>query len=203
MRKVCFILALVTALLTAGTAWAQSQQESLAEYARRVRTERAKKEGAKVKVYTNDNIPGAGTMSAIGRVFGPAEGAPDAEGAAGESAAAGAEGEAAPAEGETKECGEACWKGKFSEQRTKIKDAENEVDVLQREYNLARTQYYQDPNAAVREQYSNNTAGGRELQNLLNRINEKKAQVDKLKQELSSLEDDLRKAGGQPGWARP
>ncbi|HEX9764726.1 MAG TPA: hypothetical protein VGA39_05540 [Candidatus Acidoferrales bacterium] len=199
MKRTGFILALVIALLTPlYGAWAQSQQESLAEYARRIRAERAKKEG-KVRMYTNDNLPAATTISSVGTVFAPAEGGAAGEGAEG----AAAEGEAAPAEGESKECGEACWKGKFSEQRTKIKDAENEVDVLQREYNLARTQYYQDPNAAMREQYSNNTSGGRELQDLLNRINEKKAQVDKLKQELSSLEDDLRKAGGQPGWARP
>lgn len=200
MRKASFILALLAALLTAGAAWAQSQEQSLAEYARKVRAERAKKEGVKVRMYTNDDIPKAVSLSTVGSVFAPAEGEAAAEGAA-EGAAA--EGEAPAAEGETKECGEQCWKGKFSEQRTKIKDAETEVDVLQREYNLARTQFYQDPNAAMREQYSNNTAGGRELQDLMNRINEKKAQVDKLKQELSRLEDDLRKAGGQPGWARP
>jgi len=195
MRKTGFILALVVALLAAGTAWAQSQ-ESLAEYARRIRAERAKKEGAKVKVYTNDNIPGASTISTVGTVFAPPEAEAAAEGAA-------AEGEAPAAEGAAKDCDEQCWKGKFAEQRTKIKDAEMELDVLQREYNLARIQFSQDPNTAMREQYSNNTAGGRELQDLMNRINEKKAQVDKLKQELSGLEDDLRKSGGQPGWARP
>jgi len=199
MRKASFILALLAALLTAGSAWAQFQDQSLAEYARKVRAERAKKEG-KVRMYTNDNIPKSAGLSALGSVFAPAEGEAAAEGAA---EGAPAEGEAAPAEGEAKECDEQCWKGKFSEKRTKVKDTEMELDVLQREYNLARTQYYQDPNAAMREQYSNNTGGGRELQDLLNRINEKKAQVDNLKQELSSLEDDLRKSGGQPGWARP
>jgi len=195
MRKASLILALLAALLTAGAAWAQSQPESLAEYARKVRAERAKKEGVKVKMYTNDNIPAA---ARVGTVFVPAEG----EGAPPSGAEGAAEGEAPAAEGE-KECGEACWKGKFNEQRTKIKDAENEVDVLQREYNLARTQYYQDPNAAMREQYSNTTGGGRELQDLLKRIDEKKAEIEKHKQELSRLEDDLRKGGGQPGWARP
>jgi len=204
MRKASLIVALLAALLTTGAAWAQSQEQSLAEYARKVRADRAKKEGMKVKVFTNDNIPKSAGLSTVGSVFAPAEGEAAAEGTAeGAAEGAAAAGEAAPAEGEDKECGEACWKGKFSEQRTKVKDAEAELDILQREYNLARIQYSQDPNIAMREQYSNNTAGGRELQDLMNRINEKKAQVDKLKQELSGLEDDLRKAGGQPGWARP
>jgi predicted RNase H-like nuclease (RuvC/YqgF family) len=197
MRKLGFILAI--ALLAAGTAWAQSE-DSIAEYARKVRAERAKKEGAKVKMYTNDNLPAATTISTVG-TSSAAEGGTAAEGAA--AAGAAAEGEAPPAEGEKKECDEACWKGKFSDQRAKIKEAETQVDILQREYNLARVQYYQDPNAAMREQYSNVTGGGRELQDLLKRIDEKKAEVEKLKQDLSRLEDDLRRSGGQPGWARP
>ncbi len=203
MKRTGFILALAIALLTPLCgAWAQSQ-ESIAEYARRVRAERAKKEGAKVRMYTNDNIPGAGGLaSAVGGIFAPAEGGPALEGAA-EGAAGATEGGAPAAEGEAKECGEACWKGKFSEQRAKIAQAEKELDILQREYNLARTQYYQDPNAALREQYSNTTGGGRELEDLLKRMDEKKAEIDKLKQDLGRLEDDLRKSGGQPGWARP
>jgi predicted RNase H-like nuclease (RuvC/YqgF family) len=201
MRRSGFTLVLAIALLTAGAAWAQSQ-ESIAEYARKARAERAKKEGAKVKMYTNDNLPGAVSISTVGTVFAPAEGGASAEGAA-EGGAAAAEGEALPAEGEKKECDEQCWKGKFAEQRNKIKESETQLDILQREYNLARVQYYQDPNAAMREQYSNTTGGGRELQDLLKRMDEKKAEIDKLKQELSRLEDDLRKSGGQPGWARP
>ncbi len=202
MRRPGFILAFAVALLAPLCgAWAQSQQESLAEYAKRIRAERAKKEGVKVKMYTNDNIPRSLSIPSVGEIFAPpaeGEGAPQsgAEGAT-------AEGEAAPAEGEKKECDEGCWKGKFSEQRAKVQAAEKELDILQREYNLARTQHYQDPNAALREQYSNTTGGGRELQDLLKRIDEKKAEIDKAKQELGRLEDDLRKSGGQPGWARP
>ncbi|MCI0402412.1 MAG: hypothetical protein L0212_02680, partial [Acidobacteria bacterium] len=142
MKRTGFILALAIALLTPLCgAWAQSQ-ESIAEYARRMRAERAKKEGAKVKMYTNDNVPGAGgVVSAVGGIFAPAEGGAAPEGAAEGAATVGAgEGQAPAAEGEAKECGEACWKGKFSEQRAKVAAAEKELDILQREYNLARTQ---------------------------------------------------------------
>ena len=55
----------------------------------------------------------------------------------------------------------------------------------------------------MRDQYSNTTAGGRELQQLQQRINDKQAQILRLQQELSGLEDQLRREGGNPGWARP
>jgi len=197
MRKAAGILSLI--LLTAGLTWAQSVPPSLAEAARKARAERAKMGATKVPMFTNDNIPRAGGLSIAGSVT-PASATTGGEAAATEGAATG-EGEAG-AKKEDK-CDEQCWRGKFQEQRNKIKDAERELDVMQREYNLARVQYNQDPNVAMREQYSNNTAGGRELQDLLNRINNKKADIDRLKQALSALEDDLRKSGGQPGWARP
>jgi len=198
MRKAAGILSLI--LFAAGLAWAQNVPPSLAEAARKVRAERAKASAAKVPMYTNDNIPRASSLSIAGRTAAPAtRGEGEAAATEGGAAAAG-EGEAAAKKEE--KCDQACWKSKFQDQRNKIKDAEKELDVMQREYNLARTQYYQDPNAAMREQYSNNTAGGRELQDLLNRINNKKTDIDRLKQKLSELEDDLRKSGAPAGWAR-
>lgn len=195
MRKV--LLALTTLLLVTAPAWAQSSRtpQSLAELARKVRAQRAKKDLSKIPFYTNDSIPKTGApISIVGKGRRPA-----AE--ASEGVTATAEGEAA-AEGEAEECGEQCWRVRFREQREKIRTAQYELDILQREYKLARTQYYQDPNQAVREQYSGNTAGGRELQDLLNRINEKQAEIQRLQQELAALEDELRRSGGQPGWAR-
>ncbi|HXE74168.1 MAG TPA: hypothetical protein VNN18_00850 [Candidatus Xenobia bacterium] len=195
MRKAAGILTLI--LFAAGFAWAQNIPANLAEAARKAREERAKTGTAKVKMYTNDSLPRSGGLSIAGTVAAPAT-------SGGEAAAAEGEGGTAAEQAEKeKKCDEACWKAKFAEKRKQIKDAETELDVLQREYNLARTQYYQDPNAAMREQYSSNTAGGRELQDLLNRINNKKREIEELKQQLSALEDDLRKSGGQPGWARP
>ncbi len=194
MRKATGILTLI--LLAAGMAWAQNVPPDLAEAARKARADRAKMAG-KVPMFTNDNIPKSGGLSVAGSVA-MAAGKSGGEGAAAE----GEGGAAAEQADKEKKCDEQCWRGKFAEKRTKIKDAEAEADVLQREFNLARIQYDSDPNAAMRDQYSNNTSGGRELQDLLNRINNKKADIDRMKQELSALEDDLRKSGGQSGWAR-
>ncbi len=189
MKKAILILSAL--LLVAGPAWAQTQTRSLGEIARKLRAARAKKDLSKIRIYTNDNLPKSTVpISVMGRrAATPSEGA-----AAGQAAAGGEE--------EAEECDEQCWRGKFSEQRLKIRTAEGAVDLLQREHNLARTQYYQDPNAALREQYSNTTAGGRQLQDLLNRMNEKKREIQQLRQELTALERDMRRSGGKPGWAR-
>ncbi len=190
MKKAILILSAL--LLVAGPAWAQTQTRSLGEIARKLRAARAKKDLSKVRVYTNDNLPKSTVpISVMGR-----RAATSSEGAA----AAGQVDVSGKEEGE--ECDEQCWRGKFSEQRLKIRTAEGAVDLLQREYNLARTQHYQDPNAALREQYSNTAAGGRQLQDLLNQMNAKKREIQQLRQELTALEREMRRSGGKPGWAR-
>lgn len=191
MKKAIGLLSVL--LLAAGFAWAQSQQLRLGELARKVRTERASRDLSRVPFFTNDTLPKQGGISVVG-------GAGAA--AAGEAGAAGAEGQTATAGSEPPQCDEPCWRGKFREQRAKIQTAQRELDILQREYNLARTQYYQDPNQAMREQYSGTGAGGNQLQQLLNQMNDKRAEIERLQGELGELENQLRREGGQPGWAR-
>jgi len=93
--------------------------------------------------------------------------------------------------------GEKAWRKKFSEQRAKIEKAEKELDVLQRELEKAQVQYYPDPQKALTEQ--NNRA---EINDKTAKIDAKKKEIDQLKQELDDLEAQLRKSGGDPGWAR-
>lgn len=202
MRKI--LLALSALLLTAGMVWAQSNiPPGLAEAARKVRAERAK-DGTQPRFFTNDSLAKmGGEISAVGDAVAPApSAAPAAEGGAAPQQAMSEAGAAAEGEDKKEECNDECWRKKFTEQRGKIAAAKRELDILQREYNLARTQYYQDPNQAVREQYSNSTAGGRDLQRLLDAISEKQREIGDLEQGLSTLEDELRRAGGNPGLAR-
>jgi len=202
MRKL--ILALGTLLLTAGVAWAQTNvPPNLVEAARKARAERAKK-GTQAHIFTNDSLAKMGEeISSVGDADASApSAAPAAEGGAAPAQAMSEGDAAAEGEGGKKECNDECWRKKFSEHRAKIAAAKRELDILQREYNLARTQYYQDPNQAVREQYSNSTAGGRDLQRLLDSISEKQRAITDLERGLSTLEDELRRAGGNPGLAR-
>ena len=202
MRRI--LLALSALLLTAGMAGAQSNiPPGLAEAARKVRAERAK-DGTQPRFITNDSLAKmGGEISAVGDAVAPApSAAPAAAGGAASQQAMSEAGAAAEGEEKKEECNDECWRKKFTEQRGKIAAAKREIDILQREYNLARTQYYQDPNQAVREQYSNSTAGGRDLQRLLDAISEKQRGIADLERGLSTLEDELRRAGGNPGLAR-
>ena len=199
MRKL--VLALGALLLVTGTAWAQSNlPPDLVEAARKARAEQAKK-GTQTRVFTNDSLARVGgEISTVGE--GTAAAPAAATGEAGAQQALSGEGAPAVGAGEKKECNDDCWREKFRTQREKIRTAQRELDILQREYNLARTQYYQDPNQAVREQYSNSTAGGRDLQRLQDGINQKQQEIGNLERGLSTLEDELRRAGGNPGLAR-
>jgi len=92
---------------------------------------------------------------------------------------------------------EAYWRKRFAEARKQLAAAEKEADILQRELNLQNQQYDSDPNRALQEQYSR-----KQINDLRQKIDEKKAEVARLKQGISDLEDELRAAGGEPGWAR-
>lgn len=165
----------------------QKNQELL-EAARKARE--AKKTAPRAKyVFTNDNIPKSGGLSEVSSTV-PAP--PPAKAAAGKAA----EEETKSEEDRRKE--EADWRKKFSETRAKLASAEKELDVLQRETNLNRLQYYSDPNVTLREEYTrSNINKGKAA------IDAKKIEIEQLKKALETLEDDLRRAGLPPAWARP
>lgn len=92
---------------------------------------------------------------------------------------------------------EKAWRKRFSEQHAKIARAEKELDVLQRELQKTQVQYYADPTKAMNQQ--NNRA---EVNEKTSQINTKKKELEQLRQELDDLETELRRAGGDPGWAQ-
>ena len=92
---------------------------------------------------------------------------------------------------------ESAWRKRFADQRRKISDAEAELDVLQREASKADLQYYSDPQKAMNEQFTRD-----EINKKNEKIAAKKKEIENLKQQLSDMEDQLRAAGGEPGWAR-
>jgi len=92
---------------------------------------------------------------------------------------------------------EKAWRKRFAAQREKITKAELELDVLQREVEKGLVQYYSDPQKALMEQ--NNRE---ELKTKTAKIEEKKKEVARLKQELENMEIEMKRAGGDPGWAR-
>jgi hypothetical protein len=93
--------------------------------------------------------------------------------------------------------GEVAWRAKFKEQHDRIAAAEKELDVLQRELQKAQLEYYPDPQKAMTQQ---NTRA--DINDKTAKIDAKQKEIAQLKQGLDDLEDQLRKANGNPGWAR-
>lgn len=155
------------------------QQGSVAAAARKTRDQ--KKDSSKApKVFTNENIPTSGGISSVGESSNAA-GAVDNNG--GKTAGAGN--------------GEKTWRDRFAKLNRKLEQDKQELDVMQRELGVLDVQYYNDPVKAMQQQLTRSD------------INDKTAKIDAKKKEIAAdqqaiddAQDELRKAGGDPGWAR-
>jgi chromosome segregation ATPase len=141
-------------------------------------------------VLTNDDIPSANTTP-------PSEGTP-APKAAGQQE--GTDQNAQGAEEKNPENdpkSEVYWRKRFAKVRDKLTQAEKELDLLQRELDKDQVQYYSDPQKALMQQHDRSDINEKNA-----KIQAKQKEIDSLNQQLSDMEDELRKAGGDPGWAR-
>lgn len=180
-----------------GQSSSQQTGDPVADAARKAREEKQKKDAQKPKkVYTDDDIkpatpdkPAVQNATASGATNG-------AETAAGGAQAADAK---KPDDDTQKEDpnSEKAWRKRFSEQHEKIAKAEKELEILQRELEKSSVQYYADPTKAMKEQNSR-----AEVNDKTAKIEAKKKEIAQLRQQLDDMEADLRKAGGDPGWAR-
>ena len=169
----------------------QQSGDPVADAARKAREQKKREPAKPKKVYTDDDlnhaVPDASSTST------------DRSGDAAKDAAAknGTDQNAAGGP-ETNKDREAKWRKRFKEAYGKLAQAEKELDILQREDNKAQVQYYSDPQKAMQEQYSR-----KDINEKNSKIDAKKKEVVQLKQQISDLEDQLRKDGGDPGWAAP
>lgn len=158
--------------------------DPVADAARKAREEQKTAPKPK-KVFTNDDFPSSATST-------PDSAAKtDATAKTGEKTA---DEKAGPEEGPK---GQAYWHSKFSDARAKLADAEKELDVLQRELEKNQVQYYTDPQKALMQQHDRS-----DINENTSKIDAKKKDIEKIKQQISDLEDALHQAGGDPGWAR-
>jgi len=170
----------------------QQPEDAVAAAARKAREQKKKDEGKPKKVYTDDDVShlSGGVTSATATV--PKVPGQEEEGKAG-GAKEGADAEAAD---KPKETPEQKWRRKFADAYKDLDRVERELDILQRENNKAQVQYYSDPTKALKEQYTRNEINERDT-----KIAAKQKEVQQLKDRISDLEDQLRKDGGDPGWA--
>lgn len=182
MRRILWMAAAASLFLVPLEARAQQSGQSVADAARKAREQ--KKDAPKaVKVFTNDNIPAAGSLSVIGPP--PAEKTPAASAA-----------EATPKIVKPP-LSEKDWRESFAKVRKQIQQTQDDLAIMQRELAQLQVQYYPDPQKAMSQQYSQ-----AEIKAKQDKIDAKQKELEQLNQRLSDMEDDLRKAGGDPSWAR-
>ncbi|MGB8543447.1 MAG: hypothetical protein WCD49_17590 [Candidatus Acidiferrales bacterium] len=157
-----------------------AKPDPLVAAARRAREE--KKDQAKsAKVFTNDNLPTTGGISAVG----------EASATAGTDKASGSGGSA------SLDSQEKMWREKFGTLRHKLEQDQQELDVMQRELGVLDVQYYNNPVKTLQQELTRS-----DINKKTSDIDAKKAQIEADTQAISDAEDDLRKSGGDPGWAR-
>ena len=160
----------------------QEGQQSVADAARKAQAEKKDSPKAKLTI-DNDNLSSLkGPVNVVGGEAEPPEDQTKA---------------AEPKAGE-KPKGEAYWRGKFEAARKKLDADSHELDITQRELNLKQEQFYQDPMASLKQDYSR-----QDINDTHTKIDELTAKVEQDKAAISDLEDQLRQAGGDPGWANP
>jgi chromosome segregation ATPase len=184
-----------TALCLAGLAAAAQQTgDPVADAARKARE--AKKDTPKPKkVYTDDDVKTSAPEPAAAPAAAPVDGSEKAAAKTGQAAGDNAKTkDDSPKEDPN---GEAAWRKRFQAQRDKIAKAEKELDILGRELEKAQVEYYPDPQKAMTQQ---NSRG--DISAISAKIDAKTKELEQLRQGLNDLEDQLRKSGGDPGWAR-
>jgi chromosome segregation ATPase len=157
-----------------------AQPQSLGDAARKNR-EQQKNAPQASKTYTNEDINAIHStgISTVGQSTAPA--APAAPGT--------------PATPDRKKM-EADWRKKFADARQKLALAQKDLDIMQRELAVLQVQYYPDPNQAMQQQHDRS-----DINDKMQKIEDKKAEVAKLEQAITDLQDELRRAGGDPSWA--
>jgi hypothetical protein len=164
--------------------------DPLAAAARKAREQKKDQASAKPpRVFNNDNIPTQGGVSAVGQQ--PAADNADGTDAAASNAGAPASGGASAANGEK------AWRDRFAKLHKKLEQDQAELDIMQRELGVLDVQYYNDPVKGMQQGYSRS-----DINEKTDKIEGKKKTIEADNQAIADAEDELQKAGGDPGWAR-
>ncbi len=165
------------------TQTSSSQQPSLGDAARRAR-EQKKETPQAGKVFTNDNLPAGGAVS----VAAAQPAAPESTEQAGKAGAPQAGGKAGD---------EAAWRKRFADLRAKLARDQADLDVMQRELGVLNVQNYGDPVKTMQQELTRDDINKKTAD-----IEAKKKAVAADQQAIADAEDELRRSGGNSGWAR-
>lgn len=198
MKRIIY-LALATAVfagLAAPLVQAQSQTQSLGDYARTVRKQKDQNKGkdAQPKQYDNDNLPTTPAVSVVGPPANDAgnnSGPQSADSSASSQSGEASKPQSSPLTGKDRQKMNDDWKVKIDAQKDKLDLAMRELDVLQREYKLRAAAFYADAGNRLR----NSGDWDKEDTQYKQQIADKQKAVDDAKKALDDLQEQARKAG--------
>ncbi len=164
--------------------------DPLVAAARKAR-EQKKDQPKPARVFDNDNIPTQGGVSAVGS-------APAGESTeAGGTAESGGEQAAAKTTAPPSANDEKAWRERFAKLHKKLEQDQADLDIMQRELGVLDVQYYNDPMKGMQQGYTRS-----DINEKTAKIDDKKKQIEADQQALSDAEEELRRSGGDIGWAR-
>ena len=164
------------------------------------------------RVYTNENVATSAPAPAAPAPATPAPPAPAAGAARPAGQAPGAAAPAAPGQAPAQPAAgaqppqpqpkteaelEKEYREKFAKLREELSLQERRLDVMQRELNLMQNQFYTNPQDTLTQELTRGNINTR-----MQEIEAQKANVEKAKQAVAALEDELRVKGLPAGWAR-
>ena len=89
------------------------------------------------------------------------------------------------------------WRTAFSDARAELKRAEDQTKLVQLKLNQANLDYLQKTDV-----YNKENKLGPEITALKAQLADEQENVEKAKKKIDDLEEELRRSGGLPGWAR-
>lgn len=191
------LLMLGAALFAAVLAIPAVAQDSLADAARAAQKNRKPKPANEV-VYTNDNIPtSSGMVSTVGQA--PAAATPsgsDKDAKPGDKTAA-AKDQAAGASDEDKKKLEEEWRKKFAAARSDLELLQREYDVAQKEHQLQAAAFYADAGTRLRD----DRRWADQERDFQATMAAKKSKIDAQKQKIDDMTEELRTSGLPSSWA--
>lgn len=184
---------LIGLMLLAGTP-ARGQEPatvpSLGEVARQLKAQCEKEKKKPVAIFTNDNLPSHGSLGMASLKM-----AED-----GQKEEKQASGERAPAGAASEKYGEKYFRSKAGKIRSQMEFHQRQLAVLQQELGLAKMQYYLDPQKTLEQESS--PAFQTDVDKLRDKIAKAEKAIADDQKAMDDLQEELRRAGGNPGWIR-
>jgi hypothetical protein len=163
----------------AGAQQTQQTSQSVADAARKAKEQQ--KQGAKTKVWTNDNIPTSATVSVVGQ-------APQAGNAANQETAAAPAGPETPEELTTERDNTTA---DLAQAQKDLASAKTDLDIAQREEKLDSDQFYGTPN------YAGDQQGQAKLAADKSQVTAKQQAVDAAQKKVDDLQKQLDDLNGK------